>query len=152
MLTETEKQDLAETLWTREAPLNQSMLVDKILEETDSDHDFPEYDDIENLYPDPSDWLIQEKIGWIHEHTDLDTSELIHDENPDAVVDAIRDHLEPQEILEWWAISEWFASKLRDKGECILDNDYGIWWGRTCSGQSVVLDAVIQDIAKATLS
>lgn len=53
---------------------------------------------------------------------------------------------ETQEIFEWWLVSSWIADKLKEKGEPILDNDYGIWWGRCCSGQAVYMDGVMQEI------
>ena len=56
---------------------------------------------------------------------------------------------EYQEIFEWWAISNWLADKLKEHKEPILDNDYGTWWGRTCTGQAIKMDAVIEDIAES---
>ena len=50
------------------------------------------------------------------------------------------------QIFEWLAIDEHFANLLREERECILDNDYGLWWGRKCSGQAVCMDGVIHDI------
>jgi hypothetical protein len=60
-------------------------------------------------------------------------------------------HEEPeaQEIYEWWAVSEWFAEKLQEQGEPVLRNDYGVWWGRTCTGQSIKLDHVINRIRQS---
>lgn len=52
------------------------------------------------------------------------------------------------EIYEWWAISEWLADELRDIHEPILSNEYGIWWGRTCTGQAIILDGTIQQIVE----
>ena len=49
---------------------------------------------------------------------------------------------EQQEIMEWWLVNEWFSKKLIAVGEPVLDNDYGIWWGRTCSGQAISMDAM----------
>ena len=51
-----------------------------------------------------------------------------------------------QEIYEWWVVSKWLAKKLQDQGEPIIENDYGIWWGRTTTGQAIFLDAVIERI------
>ena len=53
------------------------------------------------------------------------------------------------EVFEWWVVSSWLRVKLESRGEVILDNDYGTWWGRGTSGQSIELDSVIQDIAKS---
>lgn len=52
------------------------------------------------------------------------------------------------EILEWWLVTSWMAERLKEQGETILDNDYGIWWGRSCSGQSITCDGVIRSIAE----
>ncbi|HWY78927.1 MAG TPA: hypothetical protein VNW29_01075 [Candidatus Sulfotelmatobacter sp.] len=52
----------------------------------------------------------------------------------------------PQEILEWWLVSSWFGKKLQIEGEPVLDNNYGIWWGRTTTGQAISLDYGIQKI------
>jgi hypothetical protein len=56
---------------------------------------------------------------------------------------------EYQEVFEWWAISNWLAEKLKEHQEPILDNDYGTWWGRTCTGQAIKMDSVIEDIAES---
>ena len=52
------------------------------------------------------------------------------------------------EILEYWAVSSYLADKLEEKGECIAKDflDFNVW-GRTCSGQAILLDYVISDIA-----
>jgi hypothetical protein len=56
---------------------------------------------------------------------------------------------EYQEIFEWWATSDWLADKLREHHQPILTNDYGTWWGRTCTGQAIKMDSVIEDIAES---
>ena len=48
------------------------------------------------------------------------------------------------EIYQWFECDSYLIRLLRDKGECILDN---VYWGRTCCGQSIILDGVIQSIA-----
>jgi hypothetical protein len=50
----------------------------------------------------------------------------------------------PQEIFEWWLVSQWLGKKLLIEGEPILDNSYGTWWGRTTTGQAISMDYVIQ--------
>jgi len=55
---------------------------------------------------------------------------------------------EYQEIFEWWAISNWLADKLKEHQEPILDNDYGTWWGRTCTGQAIAMDYAMEKIAE----
>ena len=53
---------------------------------------------------------------------------------------------EMQEVFEWWACNDWLIEKLKEQGEPILETDYGSWWGRTCSGQAIKLDSVIEAI------
>jgi hypothetical protein len=52
---------------------------------------------------------------------------------------------EPQrhETYEWWVVTRYVSQRLAEFGEPILDNDFGTWWGRTCTGQSICLDHVI---------
>lgn len=49
-------------------------------------------------------------------------------------------------IYEWWLVSNCLLSKLNEKNEPILKTDYGSWWGRTCTGQSITMDSVIKEI------
>lgn len=65
--------------------------------------------------------------------------------------DAVRDNATDAEIYEWWRVSPWLAEKLDDAGECVLENDYGCWWGRTCTGQSVIMDGTFQTVAWSIL-
>lgn len=54
----------------------------------------------------------------------------------------------PQEIYEWWLVTKWFADKLRQEKEPILECPFGqsLWWGRCTSGQAILLDGVITTI------
>jgi len=56
------------------------------------------------------------------------------------------DNREPEEIFEWWVCDEWMIKKLKEKEQPILTTDYGDWWGRTCTGQAIFLDGVIEEI------
>lgn len=51
------------------------------------------------------------------------------------------------EVFEHWAVSEWLANKLEAAGERI-DHDFAGMhvWGRTCSGQGISSDGVIERI------
>ena len=51
------------------------------------------------------------------------------------------------EVYEHWIVSDWFAAKLRDKGEITGELVNLTIWGRTCTGQAIHLDAVIGEIA-----
>jgi hypothetical protein len=64
----------------------------------------------------------------------------------DDIEDEIQKEKEPQEIYEWWVVSDWLVIMLRKAGEPILNNDYGTWWGRCSTGQAILLDGVIEAI------
>lgn len=54
---------------------------------------------------------------------------------------------EYQEIFEHWIVSDWLANKLAERGEAICKDFYSLTvWGRTCTGQSIIFDSVIEDI------
>jgi len=60
-------------------------------------------------------------------------------------------HENMNEALEHWIVSPWLMRKLDEQGEMTTTfKDLNIW-GRTTSGQSIDMDAVMQQIAKNTL-
>ena len=70
----------------------------------------------------------------------------------DTWQDAVRESdPEPAEVFEWWRVSSMLCGQLRDVGRVVLDNDYGYWWGRTCTGQELLMDGVLQEVAAAML-
>lgn len=71
------------------------------------------------------------------------------DEWRDAANDCAQDN--PNEPLQWFAVSEWLCGKLSEIGEPTIDNDYGHWWGRCCCGQSTIMDGTLQDVARRVL-
>ena len=86
--------------------------------------------------------ISESRLREAHEYTEQEllgqgytTTEI---ENCEAQVD--------KEIYEWRLVSSWLIAKLRDRGEAILVNEYGAWWGRACTGQAIALDGVIEDI------
>jgi hypothetical protein len=50
-------------------------------------------------------------------------------------------------VFEWWRVDPWLCKRLAAIGEVTLDNAYGEWWGRTCTGQSLIMDGTLQRIA-----
>lgn len=53
------------------------------------------------------------------------------------------------EIFEWWAVTNWFGEKLKEQG-CVIIETWGkSYWGRCTTGQSIILDGCILDIAKS---
>lgn len=55
---------------------------------------------------------------------------------------------ETREIYQWLTVSDWLAQRLEEEGETVLRSDYGTWWGRSCFGQALEDDAVLQRIVK----
>lgn len=167
----------------------QTALVMDLLEEG---HEGFSIDDIENMYPDPSEWTLAEcrkyldDIGVNHpspdpwnkdmgrdqivelltdvgiqcyDHEDTDTLLTALIENIDDGTiggledwrEAVRDNGEAQNVYEWWLVTEWLCEKLRERGEVVIDNGYGHWWGRTCTGQSALVDPTFWDIFQEAL-
>lgn len=53
---------------------------------------------------------------------------------------------ETNEAYEWWFVTGWFAEKLAQHGEMVIQGYHNVW-GRTCTGQAILLDYVIGQIA-----
>ena len=51
-----------------------------------------------------------------------------------------------RDIFEWWVVSGYMLERLERLSEPILKNEFGEWWGRTCTGQMIALDSVIDQI------
>lgn len=58
----------------------------------------------------------------------------------------------PQLVLEWWLVSNWLGRKLLLDGEPVIDNGYGVWWGRTTTGQKIAMDSSIEKIYEVVAS
>lgn len=52
------------------------------------------------------------------------------------------------DILEYWAVSDWLADKLRDNGEPVATFGLTNVWGRGTSGQAIAIDYVIEKITE----
>lgn len=132
----------AENLVSNHVIYCQSSLVDELLQK-----EVFNYDDIENLYQ-----YTCPQCG--HGESDVTEFENNDDDNSSAFKCPNCDKLfddepesEPQEIFEWWLVTDYLSKQLNNHGEPILKNDFGTWWGRTTTGQSVYMDGVIQSIA-----
>lgn len=55
---------------------------------------------------------------------------------------------EMKEVFEFWLVTDWLASKLREYNEVIIEVDDLVIWGRTCTGQAIYMDDLIQEIAE----
>ena len=113
---DTTKQDKLRTFVANHVYLCQTYLVEKKLFDID---------DVVNLF-----------------YTDSELIEMGYSD----VEEARDDGADFKEIFEWWVVSDWLAKRLEAHGEPLLVNDYGTWWGRTCTGQAILLDFVIEQI------
>ncbi len=114
----------------------QSMLVDELLK-----REIFSYDDIINIYRRFDCNLIDPTIC-----KTCNSEATCLDSETGECESCFEDNRESQEIFEWWLISDWLEIKLKMSGEPVLSNDYGSWWGRTCTGQAIFLDTVIEDM------
>lgn len=115
-LTEIERQERNGKFVANEVYVCQSTLVGKLLQEG-----VFSFDDIVNLYKTPD--------------------ELRDEGYTEAEIEA--GESDWKEVMEWWLVSDYMIRKLKEIGEPVLENDYGEWWGRQCSGQAVKMDYVI---------
>lgn len=166
--------EVVERLVRNNVHLCQSSLVDELMR---AEFDGFSQDDLQGVYIDPDDWstetiyefaddngieldddprkLSRVELLEIHygkedtEKTDDELREDIECDQENAWKDQIREWSSdnPAEPLEWWLVDSWLAGQLSEMGEVILDNDYGTWWGRCCTGQSISLDSTFYRLA-----
>lgn len=56
---------------------------------------------------------------------------------------------EEREVYGVWIVSSWFANRLRDQGEAVIDAGYaGQFWLRCTTGQAISMDASVRTIAR----
>ena len=61
--------------------------------------------------------------------------------------EAVRENADDCDVYQWFRVSTYLASHLKDIGQPVLENEYGEWWGRTCCGQSIIMDGTLQRVA-----
>ena len=67
-----------------------------------------------------------------------------YEDNFVNLYDDERDHM--KEMYEYWTVSNFLYEKLKAKGEPVADLGSCYVWGRTCTGQAILLDGVICEI------
>jgi len=68
--------------------------------------------------------------------------------------DAVREVIDSSndaEVYQWYRVTKYLCEELRAIGEVVLDNGHGMWWGRQCCGQSIIMDGVFQRISERHL-
>ena len=107
-----------------------------------------DYDQIVNLYPNPADWDVEQCREWLAERGIDGPDESDELDELGDWQETVRAHAEPAEIYEWWRVTPWLAGHLKAIGQPVLDNVYGTWWGRTCTGQGYLMDGTLQAVAR----
>ena len=107
----------------REVKQCQTSLVERTLNSSD---EIFTWDDVGNYYME-----VCRNCGEIAEYCECDNQDI---------------DTEPQDIMEWWLVTEWLYRKLGEKGEPILTDGQSYWWGRCATGQAILLDGVISEI------
>jgi hypothetical protein len=54
----------------------------------------------------------------------------------------------PQEVFEWWIVTEFLYKHLQKRGYVVLEWGNNCYWGRCTTGQAILLDRVISDICE----
>ena len=119
--------------------VNQTILVNNLLM-----NGTIEYKDVSNKYEDLKDDEVVEATKELMK----EDKELSYEGAKSQAIENLKDKQAPREIYEWWIVSEWLESKLKENGQPILKTDCGSWWGRCGTGQAVFLDSVIEKIYK----
>ena len=130
----TENQRIKDYFVRREVLTCSSYEIEAVLmaEKGSEDYPLPSYDDIENYY----EWKC----------CNCGAGYQTQEEAKSCCDKDIEQ--EPQEILEWWIVTEYLYNKLKEKGQPVLEWGNNCYWGRTCSGQAISLDGVITVICK----
>jgi hypothetical protein len=96
-----------------------------------------------------------EGAGWTYEggvwsNNQCDDAREIHYDDERELCDEEGIDPHEREVFEHWSVSSWLAEQLEKHGEKIARDWYGHnVWARTTTGQSISIDAVIEDIVRA---
>lgn len=155
----------------RELHCNVNSMVEFILKAESGEAPFT-IDDIENLYsyPEWSGNVLGESLYFsggseddrntfleefdrltednLESNNSGEISDVTYTRNCDIIAEARQEvedlETEPADIFEWYKVTGWFCEKLKEQGQPVIESEN--LWGRTCTGQAVLLDAVITRI------
>lgn len=135
---------LAEGYADRDILCCDSYLLDELLKKGGDGWEY--FEDVRNLHADPSDWDIDQCREYC-EGNGIDKPD--DEEDEDDWRDVCRDFAQenPAEVYEWWRVTSWLCGQLHKCGYVTIDNDFGCWWGRCCTGQQYIMDGTLQEVA-----
>jgi hypothetical protein len=135
-MSEIQRQEELRKFVEEEVYVRQTMLVEEALKK-----DIFSWYDVDNLQRPFDGKLISPNVCY--------TCELVFDRldsETGQCRDCFADNPQVREIYEWWVVSGWMEIMLRKHSEPLLNNEFGVWWGRCSTGQAVFLDEVISNI------
>jgi len=118
-------QDIAKDLVKHHVLSCQSSLVYELLNK-----EFISYEDYQNLYM-----------------TDEEIKKYLNASTEEEIEEIRNSGEDMNEVYEHWLVSDWLLERLKEKNEPVLETDFETWWGRCTTGQAILLDHVIQEIA-----
>ena len=149
--------------------VNVNQMAEYILQQGWEDQNAPfSFDDVENYYSYPEyietfanfgGGTEDERTEEIERLRDLQSDlydQILEDKSNEGEIEAKREKIEeeiaelenlenePKEVFEWWMVSDFLCNKLKEKGCAVLSNEN--IWGRTTTGQAILLDCVISQI------
>lgn len=107
--------------------------------EEEKDKETERLQDLISLHND----LMNDESG---EETDNQGLEDINEKIQSEIEELENLNQESKEIYEWYVVSNYLGEKLEKKGEPTINDGYTTYWGRTTSGQAILLDHVISEI------
>ena len=99
------------------------------------EYPLPTYDDIENLYTDPTCPHCEGVFMGVDMCPECEKKGMINELESN-----------PQEIFEWWIVSRFLYDKLKKAGHPTLEWGNNYYWGRCTTGQAILLDSIISEI------
>ncbi|HEY9361626.1 MAG TPA: hypothetical protein VIQ00_00090, partial [Chitinophagaceae bacterium] len=153
-------QDIKSKFVAREVYCNVNSLVEYCLKQGYEDSDSPiNSDELENYYSYPEYFGTYakfeggsedkrneeiERLKEMVENNEVDFNKLGLMEEDIEKLENLES--EPQEVYEWWAVSRYLYDKLEEKGHVVCYCGSCYVWGRTTTGQAILLDGVISEI------
>lgn len=137
-----------------------SLVEFSISKSIEGDQNAPiQFEDVENLYTYPE--LIGKHVNFdggtedereteiqrLMELSTLDSTTPLQVEEIEADIEELKNlDTQAQDVFEWWAISDYFMRQLRERGYVVYTDSYYNYWGRTTTGQAILLDGIVSRI------
>ncbi len=112
----------------------------------DTQYPLPQYESIENMMEDICPKCGSDDIAKAEKGTPND--DCFECGGCGVILPNVELESQPQEVFEWWIVTEYLYNKLKERGQVVLEWGNNCYWGRCTSGQAILLDGIITDICK----